>query len=288
MTFLQNDGYLYKENRLYYALPKPYRYDREHYDAVTAIRRQEMEQMKALVRTRECYSQFIIRALDDPAAAPCGHCANCLGHPILPKTASFASRQAAAAYLDRMVLTIEPRKKWAAFGARKGSLIKRPNQPGLCLSKYGDPGYGELVMQGKYGKPPRFSDELVGKSAKLLLPLIREKQITHVVCVPSLRSGIVSDFGKRLAARCGLAWIEPLGKKPAEPQKTMENSAHQCQNAFESFFIRAGISVPERILLMDDIVDSRWTMTVCGHLLAEHGCEEVYPFALADSSHKEV
>ncbi len=288
LTFLQNDGFLYKENRLYYASPKPYHYDREHYDAVTAIRRQEMEQMKALVRTRECYEQFIIRALDDPAAAPCGHCVHCLGRPFFPEKASFDCRQAAAAYVDGMVLTIEPRKKWAAFPTREGSVIKRPNQPGLCLSKYGDPGYGELVKQGKYGKPPRFSDELVGKSASLLLPLIQEKAITHLVCVPSLRSDVVSDFGKRLAARCGLIWIAPLEKKPAEPQKTMENSAHQCQNAYESFFIREEIRVPERILLVDDIVDSRWTMTVCGHLLTEHGCQEVYPFALADSSHKEV
>ena len=288
LTFLQNDGYLYKENRLYYASPKPYHYNRDHYDAVTAIRRQEMEQMKALVRTQGCYAQFIIRALDDPAAAPCGHCVHCLGRPIFPETASFACRQAAAAYVDRMVLTIEPRKKWPAFGTRKGSLIKRPNQPGLCLSKYGDSGYGELVKQGKYSRPPRFSDELVGKSASLLLPLIQGKGITHLVCVPSLRSGVVSDFGKRLAARCGLIWIDPLEKKPAEPQKTMENSAHQCQNAYESFFIREGIRVPERILLVDDIVDSRWTMTVCGYLLTEHGGQEVYPFALADSSHKEV
>ena len=122
----------------------------------------------------------------------------------------------------------------------------------------------------------------------MLLPLIQEKRITHAVAVPSLRSGIVMDFVKRLAARCGLAYLEALEKKPAEPQKTMENSAHQCQNAFESFSIREGIVLPERILLVDDIVDSRWTMTVCGSLLMEHGCREVYPFALTDSSRTEV
>ena len=288
ITFLQNDGFLYKEDRLYYASPKPYVYNRAHYDAVTAIRRQEMEQMKALVRTKGCYSQFIIHALDDPAPFPCGHCANCLGRPIFPETASFSARQAAAAYVDKMVLTIEPRKRWPAFAGHKAGKIQYQNMPRVCLSKYGDPGYGELVRQGKYAKPARFSDELVGKSASLLLPLIQEKRITHAVAVPSLRSGTVMDFVKRLAARCGLTYLEALEKKPAEPQKTMENSAHQCQNAFESFSIREGISLPERIILVDDIVDSRWTMTVCGILLMEHGCQEVYPFALADSSRTEV
>lgn len=262
--------------------------ERELYDAVTAIRRQEMEQMKALVRTKDCYSRFIINALDDPAAFPCGHCANCLGRPIFPETASFSAQQAAAAYVDKMVLTIELRKRWPAFAGHKAGKIQFQNMPGLCLSKYGDPGYGELVRQGKFAKPARFSDELVGKSASLLLPLIQEKSITHAVAVPSLRSGIVTDFVKRLAARCGLTYLEALEKKPAAPQKTIENSAHQCQNAFESFSVREGISLPERILLVDDIVDSRWTLTVCGSLLMEHGFQEVYPFALADSSRTEV
>ncbi len=287
LSFLQNDGYLYKEKTQFFASPKPYVYDRAHYDAVTSVRRQETEQMKALVRTKECYSLFITRALDDPAAAPCGHCANCLGRPVLPEDVSPASRLTAAGYVDGLVLTIEPRKQWAAFKDRKAAKIPRPNMPGICLSRYGDPGYGEMVKRDKYSKPPRFSDELVGKSAGLLLPLIREKQITHITAVPSLRSDIVTDFAKRLGNRCGLIWIESLIKKPAGPQKTMENSAHQCQNACESFFIREGITLPERVLLVDDIVDSRWTMTVCGSLLTEHGCLEVYPFALADSSHSE-
>ena len=74
----QNDGCLYKENRVYDASPKPFAYDRAYYEAVTAIRRREMEQMKGLERTPGCDAQYIIRALDDPAAAPCGHCASCL------------------------------------------------------------------------------------------------------------------------------------------------------------------------------------------------------------------
>ena len=46
--------------------------------------------------------------------------------------------------------------------------------------------------------------------------------------------------------------------------------------------------MPERVLLVDDVVDPRWTLTVCGFRLMEKGCKEVYPFALADSSQKEA
>lgn len=67
----------------------------------------------------------------------------------------------------------------------------------------------------------------------------------------------------------------------------MENSSYQCANAFRSFFVRENIKMPEKVLLVDDVVDSRWTMTVCGYRLMEAGCQKVYPFALADSSQKE-
>ena len=52
-------------------------------------------------------------------------------------------------------------------------------------------------------------------------------------------------------------------------------------------FVIQDVEVPERVLLVDDVVDSRWTLTVCGFRLMENGCKEVYPFALADSSQKE-
>ena len=288
LSFLQNDGFIYREKSVYYASAKPYHYDRAHYDAITAIRRQEVEQMKSLLRTRECYAQFIVNALDDHSAAPCGCCSNCIGHPRFPESTTPKAKMAASAYIDGLRLSIEPRKQWAASSVTKRAKITFVNQPGLCLAKYGDPGYGELVKRDKYSVAGRFCDELVGRSTKLLRPLIEAHGITHITCVPSLRSGIVPDFAKRLAESCHVAFAELLEKRSAEPQKAMENSAHQCENAYQSFSVIEGAAVPERVILVDDVVDSRWTLTVCGYRLMESGCSEVYPFALADSSTKEA
>ena len=44
------------------------------------------------------------------------------------------------------------------------------------------------------------------------------------------------------------------------------------------------LQLPKRILLIDDVVDSKWTLTACGYNLMKAGAEKVYPFALADSS----
>ena len=156
------------------------------------------------------------------------------------------------------------------------------------LCKYGDPGLGELVRQGKYSAEKRFCDELVERGAEVVQALAKEKGITHITCVPSLRSDLVPDYARRLAKACGLPFVELLHKSSADQQKTMENSSHQCANAFQSFSVLNGVqTLPRKVLLVDDMVDSKWTLTVCGCRLMEKGCQEVYPFALADSSQKE-
>ncbi len=302
LSFLINDGFVRKENAAYYLTPKPYVYDREHYEAVTARRRQEMEQMKQLAQTRECYSRYIVSRLDDKSAEDCGHCANCLGRDLFPSAVSEESIQIAQTYINDLIFSIEPRTRWwkafqettdceettAAENARAVK-IEFCNQPGLCISKYGDAGYGEMVKRGKYSEEKRFCDELVEKSAQVLRSFVREHEITHICPVPSLRSDLVYDFTRRLAGALGLELADLLVKSPAPQQKKMENSYHQCLNAYQSFAVKEGIPtpLPRNILLVDDIVDSRWTFTVCGYKLMKAGAEMVYPFALASSSKSE-
>ena len=286
LLFLQKDGCIYKKDATYYLSPKPFQYNEDHYRAVTESRYWEMAQMGGLTATRGCYSQYIVNALDDSTAEPCGRCANCLGHPLLPEQVGAEALEKASAYINDSVLTIEPRRHWAVSEVTGGGALPFVNQEGICLSRYGDPGYGQLVSRDKYSAKRRFCDELVGRSAQILLPLIKENQIQAITCVPSLRSDLVRDFAERLAVRCRLPFAELLEKSGAAQQKHMENSAHQCANAFRSFSIRKGVKVPKRVLLVDDVVDSRWTLTICGIRLMENGCEAVWPFALADSSRK--
>ena len=289
LKFLENEGFIRKEydGRRYrfYSTPRRFVYNEAHYQEIMSIRRQELEQMHQLIRTSECLSRFAVNALDDHTAGNCGKCFNCTGKDIYPNlTVSIASKETASAFINASLLTIEPRKKWP-----DGKFIKPLLMPGICLSKYGDSGYGEMVKKGKYpppGSPKRFNDQLVTKSALVLAPLIREKGITHITFVPSLRSDLVKDFAMRLAAKAHLQFAELLEKSEASQQKEMENSAFQCNNAMNSFRI-LNTRMPEKTILVDDVVDSKWTLTVCGYKIMEGGCQEVYPFALADSSHEE-
>jgi ATP-dependent DNA helicase RecQ len=62
----------------------------------------------------------------------------------------------------------------------------------------------------------------------------------------------------------------------------MANSAQQARNVDGSLEIRG--LVPEGpVLLVDDMVDSRWTLTVAAWLLRSHGSGEVWPLALAQA-----
>lgn len=287
LSFLQNDGFIRKDKSYYYLTPKKFVYDREHYEMVTDIRKQEVEQMKRLVGTQECYSRYIVSCLDDKTAHNCGHCANCLGKEFLPSAVSSKFIHIAEEFVNKLIIPIEPRKMWVSSDVTKASRISHINQQGFCISKYGDAGYGELVKQGKYSKEMRFCDELVGKSVDILRPFIREHKITHICCVPSRRSELVKDFAARVAESLKLDFVDILEKTPAKQQKEMENSAYQCANAYKSFFVKENVTAPRNILLIDDVVDSRWTFTVCGYRLMEAGAKNIYPFALADSSNRE-
>ena len=70
-------------------------------------------------------------------------------------------------------------------------------------------------------------------------------------------------------------------------QKTMENSTQQARNIDGSLAIRAKRLRAGPVLLVDDMVDSRWTLTVAAWLLRSHGSGEVLPLALSIAGHEE-
>ena len=291
LRFLENEQFIRKEydgkRYKYYSTAHRFTYNEAHYQEIMFIRRKELEQMHDLIHTKSCLSLFAVNALDDYTAGKCGKCYNCTGKDIYPNLSiSLQSRDIASEFINASTLSIEPRKKWP-----DGKNIRFMLKPGICIAKYGDPGYGELVKAGKYpppGMPERFDDQLVSKAAGVLSPLIKEQAIHHITYVPSLRSNLVRNFTMSLANKSGLQFVELLEKTPAPQQKEMENSSYQYRNADDSFNIIKETSMPVKVILVDDVVDSKWTLTVCGYKMMERGCKEVYPFALADSSHGEI
>ena len=92
----------------------------------------------------------------------------------------------------------------------------------------------------------------------------------------------VVDFAARLADGLGIEFVDVV-KRVAEgpPQSEMHNSYQQARNVLDAFAVGNVSAGP--VLLVDDVVDSRWTLTVIGNLLLQAGATAVYPFALADA-----
>ena len=104
-----------------------------------------------------------------------------------------------------------------------------------------------------------------------------------VTCIPSRRHpDLVPEFAGRLASRLGLPFEQVLEKsEDRAEQKSMANSTQQARNVDGSLAILRE-SIPEGpVLLVDDMVDSRWTLTVAAWLLRSNGSGKVWPLALA-------
>ncbi len=93
----------------------------------------------------------------------------------------------------------------------------------------------------------------------------------------------MKDLAVRLAEKLGLACKEVVVKvRDTEPQKTMQNRFGQYRNVHGAFEIRGSVA-SRPVLLVDDVVDSRWTLTEVGAILRDAGASRVLPFALADA-----
>lgn len=278
---------LSKEKSRYYRTPIVWTSSTELSDKVTAMRRSELKEMKAFTMTDECYMEFISKSLDDPYAEPCGKCTNCTGEAALEYALRPSEIQKAEQYLKHDSLNIPIRKQWPASIVapnRKSIPAAEQIDGGQILSVYGDAGWGCIVKQGKY-QDRRFSDELVEASYELIAGWENGDSFDCIAYVPSLKHPeLVPDFARRLADRMGIPCLDAIVKTmDTQPQKSFENSFQQCRNAYNSFRIAEPV-VGKNVLLVDDMVDSGWTITVCSVLLKQAGAASVYAYALASSS----
>ncbi|HPG47219.1 MAG TPA: DEAD/DEAH box helicase [bacterium] len=251
-------------------------------ERLTRLRYHEKNQMQEYIGLESDHMRFLIEALDGDLTS--------LTPPPLPflaKTVEPIFVQKAIEFLRRTNLLIEPRKKWPAGGmpryALKGPIPPELQaEPGRALSVYGDAGWGGLVFQGKY-KLHRFPDELIPACARLIKEWNPDPAPEWITCIPSLRHpDLVPDFARRLAAALELPFHPVLIRLEERPeQKHMANSVQQARNMDGSLDLAMQKLPPTAVLLIDDMVDSRWTMTVAAWLLRSHGSGRVFPFALS-------
>ncbi|MEO6467728.1 MAG: ATP-dependent DNA helicase RecG, partial [Acidimicrobiia bacterium] len=149
-----------------------------------------------------------------------------------------------------------------------------------ALSYLGDGGWGGLVRDQRAAG--EFSDDLVDATVRLLRTWAPDPRPRWVTSVPSRRApALVASFAQRVADGLRIPYRPVVSQvRATERQSTMENSAQQHANVRGAFVASETIATGP-VLLIDDIADSRWTLTEVGGVLREAGSGPVIPFTLA-------
>lgn len=282
LKILEVEGAVYKEGPTWRRSAQRWEYSRERIDAVTQARREEQRAMQEYVSTDACLMEFLRIQLDDPGARRCGRCANCVG-ALFSGAVDDQLVELALSHIRKSSLTIEPRRRLPCDISLDLDLREQRLEPGRALTRWGDPGLARLVETGKY-QEGRFDDDLVEAAADLISEWGPLPAPTWITWIPSSSGrGIVDDFAGRLARALGFPAIESVARiRESPPQKTMQNSCQQARNVAGAFEVVDHRTGP--VLLVDDVVDSRWTLTIVGAQLRAAGSGAVYPLALADTS----
>jgi ATP-dependent DNA helicase RecQ len=280
---------LVHQDRKWRRTPVAYQLDGEKISRLTAQRELEWQEVQNYIDTNQCLMAFLAEALDDPSVTTCGRCANCLSQPLVDEGFDHQLGVAATTFLKQAEVPLITNKQVAAGAFEvyqfKGNLpADLRAEEGRLLSRWGDAGWGHVVSADKHAG--HFSDALVGAAAEMIQQRWRpDPPPGWVTCVPSLvHPTLVQDYAERLASRLGLPFIPAIGKvRENQPQKAQRNRYHRCHNLDGVFAVNNDVpNAP--VLLVDDVYDSGWTLTVVSALLRQAGSGDVYPLALADAS----
>ena len=295
LKVLDVDGAVRRVQGGWVATGEPWTYDVERYERIAQARRREADAMLAYERGESCRMELLQRELDDPSAQPCGRCDVCAG-AWYPTDVPAGSAQQASGALDKVGVPIEPRGMWPTGADRLGVEVRGKVAPaerfetGRVVARLTDLGWGgrlrEIFAAG--AEDVEVDDAMLAACVRVLRDWDWTERPTGVVHVPSVRRPrLVGSLAAGIAELGRLPLLGGLDVVPGAPDETAGgNSAFRLAAVWGRFGVGpelrealAGMSGP--VLLVDDLVDSRWTLTVAARELRRHDADAVLPFALA-------
>lgn len=261
-------------------------YDKERHQRIAAARKSEQQAMLDFLTTTECRLVFLRRQLDDVDSTPCGRCDVCAGTVWSPSVAAEVAA-AAAERISRPGVEIAPRKMWPSgmkeLGVPLSGRLKAGElaESGRAVGRLSDIGWGTRLRELLAGPDQPVPADLLDAVVRVLKGWGWESRPVGVVGIGSrTRPGQLEHLARRIA-EIGrlplLGTIEPVGERPVRA----ENSAQRLAAVWPALGPAPAVEGP--ILLVDDVVDSGWTMTVASRALREAGASAVLPLALAQS-----
>ena len=292
LKVLDVDGAVQRVSGGWAATGVPWEYDAARYERVAAARAGEQQLMVDYERTDGCRMAFLQETLDDPSAQPCGRCDGCAG-PWYPTEVPDRVVGAARERLDRVGVPLDPRAQWPTGMDRIGVPVKGriPAEesllPGRALARLSDLGWGQRLREVLREDAP-ISPELLRACVPVLAEWGWAQRPVGVVAMPSRsHPRLVGSLAAGLAEIGRLPLLGALDLDHGGPTGEMGgNSAYRLAGTWERVVVGPDLaaalaSAGGPVLLVDDVVSTRWTMTVAGRALRLGGAPGVLPFALA-------
>ncbi|GIE86524.1 ATP-dependent DNA helicase RecQ [Actinoplanes regularis] len=299
LKVLDVDGVVRRTRGGWLATGEPWTYDTARLRRVAEARDAEQQTMIKYAETSTCRMEFLRRCLDDPEAAPCGRCDNCAG-ALFDTEVSSGSLAAAGAFLGRPGAEIAPKKMWPTGMAAVGISLKgkigpaEQIEPGRVVGRLSDLGWGTRLrgVVGPESPDAPVPAELAGAVIEVLRAWARGddawlQRPVGVVAVGSHRHPqLVHSLAEHIATVGRLPLLGALHSARSSAESFRGNSAQRVRALHDAFTVppevAAGIEAhPGPLLLVDDLVDSGWTMTLAGRALRRAGAASILPLALA-------
>lgn len=290
LKVLDVDGAVRRVQGGWVATGESWSYDADRYERIAAEREAEQQHMIEYETTDGCRMEFLQRSLDDATAAPCGGCDNCAG-AWYPTGLADGAVDAAAGALDRVGVPIEPRRAWPTGADRLGVPVKGRIAPGeqagegRALTRLTDLGWGgtlrELFAAGAPDAP--VPSQVLAACVRVLADWGWTERPVAVASVPSRsRPQLVDSLARGLAEVGRLPYLGALAPSDGGPTGGPGgNSAFRLAGVWNRLSADELDVPPGVVLLVDDLADSRWTLTVAARTLRQAGATGVLPFALA-------
>lgn len=271
---------------------QPWTYDADRYERVAQSRKDEQQLMLDYEQTTDCRMAFLQRTLDDESAVPCGKCDTCASPwyaTDVPDTVIGAARTR----LARVGVDLDPRAQWPTGMDRLGVPVKGKISPdealsgGRALARLSDLGWGQRLRQVLREDAPA-TPELLRACVGVLAEWRWSQRPAGIVAMPSRsHPQLVQSLAAGLAEIGRLPLLGTLDLQHGGPTgEPGGNSAFRLAGVWERLVVGPELAqtlaeVRGPVLLVDDLVSSRWTLSVAGRELRRAGADEVLPFALA-------
>jgi ATP-dependent DNA helicase RecQ len=290
LKVLDVDGAVRRVRGGWEATGRPWDYDEERYRRVREAREREQQAMLDYLDTDECRMRFLRTQLDDPEATDCGRCDNC-GGLTLDASVSAAAVEEAGARLARPGVPIEPRKMWptalATLGIDLKGKIAESAEEGRAVARLTDLGHGQALRA--LFRPDAPDGQVPVPLVKAVLTLLDDWRpaVDAIVVVESFTRPVLTDdlangLSRRLQVPVVGRWaiVDP----DIAPGQGSANSAQRVSAVGRRASLQAEVPPGARVMVVDDLVVTGWTLTLAARAIRSAGADAVLPLTLAVTS----